>query len=532
MKLGRLLPTQKDIHVEGLEWTPQRVEITVRSTATTAPCPSCGGLSRRLHSRYQRTLMDLPWADFAVKITLGVGRFFCDDAACERRIFTERVPAIADVFARRTRRLEVCLRVIGMALGGEAGSRLTRHLNIPTSPDTIIRTILNTTKFEPPAPRVVGVDDWAWCKGRSYGTIFVDLERRRVLDILPDHTAESLAKWLQSRASIQIVARDRGNVCLDGTRRGAPNAVQVADRWHVITNITDCMRRLVSRRWSALKPHLHSPEVNGDPGGEKATEEQLTNAARISLERRSRRLSRYQDVLRLHGEGYGIREIARKQGMSRRTVRMFLRTESFPERAQSVRPPGLLAPFVEYLRSRWNAGCNNGLQLWRELREMGYKGSRGLVSIWVARKRKKALKEAKLGSGGRPPTLRQVVWRLILPVADLTVNEATSVTGYREACAEIAIAHDLTQLLNRILRRRDNTTLSDWLKAALACGVMELVALARGIKRDEAAIAASLRLEWSTGQVEGQNHRIKLLKRQMYGRAGFELLRQRILHAH
>jgi transposase len=216
---------------------PGFLRIAARGTRPGGRCPDCGRASRAVHSRYRRRPADLPSLGRAVGVELHVRRFYCRNAACARRTFAERLPELLGPRARRTRRLAEAQGRVGVALGGEAGARLLRHLAMATSADTVLRLVRGLPLPEPEPPRVVGVDDWAVRKGRTYGTIVVDLERRRALDLLPDRTAETLADWLRCRPGIEVVARDRSTEYARGIALGAPAATQVADRWHLLANV-------------------------------------------------------------------------------------------------------------------------------------------------------------------------------------------------------------------------------------------------------------------------------------------------------
>lgn len=349
--------------------------------------------------------------------------------------------------------------------------------------------------------------------------------------------------WLRQHTGIEVIARDRGRVCTDGARRGAPDAIQVADRWHLLANLTDTLKRAVDRRWHDISGHLveaiseELPDVEPDPV--PVAEQPLTAIEWLSYDRRERRVARFEKVRYLHLEGMGVRELARTLGMARRTVRNFLRAEFFPERAAKSAHPTKLTPFMPYLRERWDAGCHNGMELWRELRIRGYTGSRSFVSYWVAKERKllppksKCLPRMTQKRPKRPkrPTPRQVVWRLARPAEDLKPEEQLTVERVCAACPQLATAYSLVQSFGRMIRHRNSEELAAWLDAAEASGIVEMAGLAGGIRRDFAAVEAALVSKWSTGQVEGQNHRLKLLKRQMYGRAGFELLKKRVLNS-
>ena len=219
--------------------TAAEITLRVTSTPTSVPCPLCHVQIPRVHSRYTRTLADLPWGAYVVHLQLRVRKFFCSNPACPRQIFTERLPTVAAPWARRTLRLAQFLLACGIALGGEAGARLVARLGRRSSRDTLLRLVQVAPTPDAPAPQIIGVDEWAWRRGHRYGTILVNREDHRVLDLLPERSVESVAAWLAQHPTIRVVCRDRSALYSDGIRQGAPHAVQVVDRFHLVKNLRE-----------------------------------------------------------------------------------------------------------------------------------------------------------------------------------------------------------------------------------------------------------------------------------------------------
>lgn len=575
-----LLPDVGYLRLDGIVIDDRGVTISATSQQVAACCPDCGQPSQREHSYYTRQPSDLPCVGHPLRLQITVRRFFCDNGACDRKTFVERLPGVVKAFARRTERLAEAQRAIGLALGGEAGARYSKQLHMAISPDTLLRLVGDSPEPVITSPKVLGIDDWAWRKRQRYGTILVDLERRCVVDILPDRSADTVAAWLQGHPGVEIVSRDRGGIYAEGARRGAPDAVQVADRWHLLSNLRQALERLLNRRHADLPKLPSGPDRNpAQPAAQMesrqplptqapmAGEEPLTSVPsnysdqnpsqmtstsaptrltqdqRVHQERRQRRLARYQQVIELHEQGVGLRAIARQMGMGRQTVRRYVNRNAFPEIAQRRHTPSILDRFEPYLVERWLAGCHNGLQLYREILGRGYTGSRSLVSRWAAGRRRQEpdkrpprTKSSQITPTPLPqpqPARRlspgQAAWLLVQQPLDLTEHEQAALDKMQSAAPEIDAAYILAQEFVGLVRERAAERLGAWIERAGSSCSVELRNFARGLQQDLAAVTAGLSLEWSNGQTEGQVNRLKFIKRSMYGRAGFDLLRHRVL---
>jgi len=543
-----LIPDAGRLRLECLSATDAVIRMVVASTQQEAPCPVCRRTSSRIHSHYVRTLADLPWNGVAVRLQLTVHRFFCAAEDCRRRIFAEQLPSVAAPYARRTIRLTEVLELIGFALGGEAGARVVKGLSMQASPDTLLRVIRATDLPERETPRVLGVDDFSFRRGRTYGTILIDLERHCRVDMLPDRTAESLVAWLTAHPGVEIMGRDRGGAYADGARRGAPDALQVTDRFHVVANLREALERLLTRNHGWLGQAAAALVATAQPAAVAARAPAVrergpprqTRLQREAEASRTSRLARYEEVRALHEQGMSVRAIAQQLGRSRQTVTRFAKAETFPERVPRSPQCSRVDRYAAYLRRRWNEGCQNAAQLWRELRAQGFTGSRPAVGRWVRRWR---TGRGRSGPPARdsptspaPPTIRarsprQASWLMVLTPSDLDPEDQAYLEQLVQLSHEVATAYPLAQQFGQLVRERDQAALEPWLGAAEQTQLPELVGFAAGIRRDQAAVDQMLLTNWSNGQTEGQINRLKLLKRQMYGRAKFDLLRRRVLHA-
>jgi transposase len=530
-----LVPHTNDLALHDVTIGAAEVTSTLLATRTEAPCPVCGCLSSRIHSRYQRTLADLPWSQHHVRLVLSVRKFFCDVNTCARRIFTERLAGVVAPYARRTTRLTDILRLLAFALGGEAGARVVDRLGLTASPATLLRLVRRTALADGTAPRVLGVDDFAFRKGNRYGTILVDLERHRILDLLSERQADQFAAWLKEHPGVAVVSRDRAQVYADGARRGAPDAVQVADRFHLLKNLCEAVERLLLHERAVLAAAVGPERPPTAALKPQSTEDHVPWQARAEAESQEKlapKLAQYEEVVRLYAAGAAIKHIAEKVGLSRVTVYRYLRLDGPPDRRRPHRRRKLLTPYEPYLRRRWAEGCHTTSDLVRELRTQGYTYSASNVYRFLKQVAKNGAPMQADAAPRQPvPSPRHVASLLVQRPERLSDDDRAYLSRLCEQAPVISDAHALAQDFRAMLRERQGDSLDDWVTRAKESGIKELGAYARGLEADYAAVKAALTERWSNGQTEGQVNKLKLLKRQMYGRANFDLLRLRVLQA-
>jgi transposase len=543
--LSCLLPDPALVRLETWAHEPARptITLTLRSRQRTIRCPLCGRRASCVHSRYERTLADLPWGEHAVMLRLRVRRLFCDNARCERRIFTERLPGIAAPWSRRTARLATRLTSVGLALGGAAGARLSHELGLPTTRNTLLRLIRSAPLPPEVTPSVLGVDDWALRRRHTYGTVLVDLERRRPVALLPDREADTLAAWLRDHPGVAVVARDRSGAYADGIRRGAPEAVQVVDRFHLLQNLAEALETTFTTHAASLRAvdQARHQAVIADGGlVPVAPPRSPVRALSLAAERRERRMARYRQVWSLHREGWLGHAIARRLGLGRSTVVRYLRHQVFPERkGRSDVGRSLLDPWKPLLLKRWNAGQRDGRRLFRELQGRGYRGSYATLARYTQR-----LRQAQEGAAPRRPILPSVIDRPERPLTPRTAawlalrrperrnaDEAERLARLRDRDTSLAETLDLAEEFAGLIRARRPECLGPWLARARDGRLAAFRGFAKRLGADEAAVQAAAMHPWSTGQVEGQINRLKTIKRQMYGRAKLDLLGRRFLLA-
>ena len=399
-----------DLRIDHVTTTITALNVHVVSTQLVSCCPLCGQAAEQLHSRYLRVVADVPCGNRPVRLHLEVRKFFCRNANCPRKIFTERLPDLVQPSARLTNRLRTALQAVGVATGGEVGARLAPQLSMQATPSTLLRCLRALASPSPSAVRILGLDDWAYKRGDTYGTILVDLERHRVIDLLPDRDSETVKVWLQGHPEIDVISRDRASSYADAARQGAPQATQVADRFHLTKNVREKLKDLLDRKRTYL-PFVERSKVHSAPAMLAAVPEKgsLNEAAMRAQEKitspvngavldqldeggssrpltvpewrrkvsREKRYALYEEVRALRKQGLSHYAIADTLGISRPTVRRFLAAEQFPERLSGPKRQrqSIVAPYLPFLRERWQAGCHNGRQLFREAKARGYAGS-------------------------------------------------------------------------------------------------------------------------------------------------------------
>ncbi len=501
--------------VEGAILDGATAVITVRSTAAAGVCPGCGGVSRRVHSRYTRHLADLPVAGRPVRLEVIARRFRCEAVLCGRRIFAERFdPNVLAPSARRTARLECLVYHLGLALGGRPAAAMARRLMLPVSNDTLLRAVRRRGKAPFPSPDVIGIDDWAWKRNQRYGTIICDLERRKPIALLPDREPATAQAWLSGQPQISIVARDRGGGYALAVAKALPQAVQVADRWHLIENASHAFLAAVRRSMRQIRSAVGAMTINPDL---------LTAAERIQYEGYLRREDTNATILALAGRGQTIKAIVRATGYSRGLVRKILRgqrSDVFRVRENS------LEPYLPWLDAEWAKGHYNAAALWRRLKGQGFRGSLRVVSEWATRRRRADQIGAETLQ--RVPAARTMARLLTIGRDTLSKSETVLVAAIEAGVPLLVEAREIIAAFHAMLRKKAEKELDPWIDRAKGSLV---ASFANGVIKDKAAVRAAISSSWSNGQTEGQITKLKLVKRQMYGRAKLDLLEARLLGA-
>lgn len=508
--------------------------VTMAVDTIAARCPDCHSGSRKVHSNYIRRPVDLSWGAYPVRIHLQVRRFWCFTVGCPRTIFSEQVIGFVDRYARRTKQLNELLTQIALRVGGSSGADIAEAINVTVSSDTLIRICRRRRLPTLPTPRVLGVDDWAFKKGARYGTILCDLERHRVVDLLPDREAATFAQWLREHPGVEIISRDRAGAYAEGARVGAPHAIQIADRWHLFKNLGDVMKRVVLHERAKLQILL---DIEGQS---QATE--FPNAGSIAAEQPTIRLAemqargardthyreRYDRVHALANDGMSIMGIKRSTSLSRKTIRALLSSPVYPGIPQRANTLSSVTPFIEQLRTKWNIGVTNVKSLFDEIRKQGFTGSYAAVWRFTSAWPRSGTTEPIKSRTSLPAVFDMS--RLLSVVPDLmNPTQSSMVDSWCARNAVLKLSRELALDFGAILRTRSHEQLPVWIAKALNSCIVEYARFANGLTRDIDAVTAALKYPWSNGQVEGQVQRLKTLKRQMYGRAGIDLLKARLI---
>jgi len=563
-----IFPPEVSLKIEDIEKVGQQIDIYARSARTEASCPDCQTVSTSVHGRYWRHPQDLPWVGLTVRLHLEVRRFACGDEKCFRKTFAADLSELLACRARRTTRLRAQHLVTAYALGGEAGKRLVHELGMPISGDTLIRDIRQAPEMPVPSVRVVGVDDWALRKGNCYGTILVDLEAHRPIDLLGSREAAEVAAWFQAHPELEIISRDRGKDYIKAATEGAPQAEQVADRWHLLHNLREAVATFLQQQPDCLQaaaqgaaldqkkePLIPLAQAESSPNGTDtssrpsppvpgAEKRPLTQAEQNRAAGRARRQERFDQVRQLKQTGYSDRAIGRHMKMSAKTVRKYDEADRCSHYPAGRISPSKLTPWLPYLEQRWLAGCTNASQLWREISQKGFSGSLGLVIRWAVSQRKllpaenrysRQQSEAVQPALSRqaqpvPWSAQRASWLVILDHDNLDDEQQAARTGMLAADPLMVTVDRLARQFVQLVKDRQSNDLDPWLNDVAASAIKALTSFANGIRGDLAAVRNALRLSWSNGQTEGQINRLKFIKRQMYGRAKLDLLRKRVLY--
>jgi len=535
MEEASLFSLPEGMRVEQIQITENGLAIQVVATSATSCCPLCSQASASIHCHYRRTLRDVPCAGRRVQLFLTVRKFSCRNPCCSRKVFAERFPTFVEPWARMTVRHCQQIASIGLATCGKAGARLAARLGIQVTRQTILRRIMDLPDSSTGSILFLGIDDFSFRRGCRFGTILVNLESRRVVELLPDRKADSSAAWMRQHPDLMVVSRDRGGEYASAAATGAPQAIQCADRFHLLKNLGEAVEDLLARHLAASRktqvqkalqeqtpawPETRTPRRSEKPEGLPSVHEQDRRAL-------------YEQMIALHEQGMTQSAIAQQIGVHLRTVQRWLAAGAFPEQKRS-RYVSRLDPYLPYIFRRWEEGCHNMARLFEELVAQGYQGSYASVRDNIVRRLQFDGRKTPAGPSPKAPVLatsRQAAFLFLRCPEKLRGGEQETLVKLRQISPEVDQAYELVQQFAAMLRSRRGDHLDAWLTQVESSKIPELLSFASGIEKDKDAVRNGLTWWINNGVVEGHVTKLKLIKRQGYGRAGFPLLRKRVLHA-
>ncbi len=525
---NNLLKTDRFLIV-GIHIEEGQIQIKLESLSNQANCPICKMESERIHSAYTRHPSDLAWAEYPVRLEIITKRYFCQNTDCPKRTFAERFPDYLAWYARQTDRVIQKQQRIGINVCAKIAEKLLRMEQIRISDTSINRLIRNLPDPEAHPIRVLGVDDWAKRKRLRYGTILVDLERGQVVDLLHERTAEPLVKWLENHSGIEIITRDRSQTYAGAISRGAPNACQVADRWHLIKNASDALVKILQQEHSLVKKQLDSELKLEKRADIQVSNEMLEGELTKAEQNRKQRMEMVGD---LYLQGWSQKKIAKKINIHPRTVRRFLNSP-IPKKNRRQRSR-TVDPFIPYLLRRWNEGCQNGSILFIEIQKQGFRGQATMVRNFLHPFRKNLLNLEKDGSQSvsitsEMPSSQTIAYWILKKPKDRKEDHEKIIEQIKSVLPKLDLTITQARAFAAMIRQQHTDELDSWIKAVEQSSYQIWKNFADGIQKDKAAVQMSIISAWSNGPTEGHVNRLKCIKRQMYGRANDDLLRMRVL---
>ena len=538
MKEAALLALPEGMDIDQIHITQTGLVVEVASTTPSSRCPLCLEPSSHIHSYYHRTLKDAPCVGRQLQLSLTVRKFLCQNPDCSRKVFTERIADLAEPWARMTTRLKEQITSLGLSTSGKAGVRLGDRLGIETSRNTTLRRIMALPDDARASVVYLGIDDFAFRRGYQFGTILVDLESHRPIDLLPDRRAETAAAWMQDNPDIHVVSRDRACAYASAASEVAPQAIQVADRFHVCKNLTEATQLLLARYQAEI---LAVSQTENEPRLDEPMKQQISiqewrppepaSVKKARLARRAGRYARYQQVVEFGQEGMTPKEIARRLGLSDRTVQKWLAAGTFPEVRSRRKKSSSFDAFAPFVLKRWKEGEHKGIALYREIKAQGYTGSDRSVYRYLATLKQTEIQASVNVERIKKYTPNTAVWLFVRDPKTLDEIEHEDLATFCQTSPTLKRTYDLVADFMQMVRKREGHRLDAWLEQVAASDLPELQSFAAGVEKDKAAVKAGVTWSINNGQVEGQVTKLKLIKRTMYGKAGFPLLRQRVLHA-
>jgi transposase len=508
-----VFPHLAAVQVDSVAREDGTVLIAARSRGDPVPCPVCGTMTGKVHGYYRRRLADTPAGGTAVVLELTLRRLVCRNYACPQQTFHEQIPGLAERYARRTPPVTQLVTGFAIVLAGRAAATLLAASGVVVSSTAVLAALMALPDPVRPTPAVVGVDDFALARSRRYASIIIDAVTHEPIEVLPDRLGVTFEAWLRAHPGVRVICRDRSTAYAAGSRDGAPDAVQIADRWHVWKNLVEAVHKTAT---------MHRACSSQDAAGSGRGERPIAKRTR----------ARHAAVHALHREGLSNNAIARRLHLGLNTVKKYLRAEHAGQLIGGPRYRSTLVdPFRDYLRHRLAQDPHITVcALLGELKAMGYQGEQTLLYRYLG--------QGRANDEHPPPSPRRLTSWITTDPAELTDSTRTRLEHTLKHCPHLTAAAEHVRAFAELLTRERDGDLTDcaarldqWIAAVRADDLPAVHSFAEGLLIDRDAVIAGLTLPHSNGPTEGTVNKIKLIKRQMYGRAGFSLLRKRILHA-
>jgi transposase len=477
------------LDLDNIEVQEQTVLVHLHATAPTAACPQCGTAGSRVHSRYERTIADVPFGGRHLELKLLVRKWICPETSCSRHIFAECFPELVQRYARMTDRLIKALQSVGVITNGADAAQIASSFGVPTTAKTIIRRVLQLPLPSEGLVRKVGIDEWAWKKGQCYGTILVDLEKRRIVQLLAERSVEMSRAWLCKHPEIDLVSRDRGKIFREGATDGAPQAKQVVDRFHLQKNFAEALEKFFRKQERLLKKATRCSTGQAIPAARTAVPEKVAQERRA---RHRQRVRLHKRIWKLYREGYHKEQIAQIVGVSSRSVYRALEQEAPPPPRRRSRSSSIVDPYLSYLTSRWNQGCHNMAQLYEEIVAQGYTGSRRTLELRLRPFRPQGTRPVSKQTVilDKPPSPRGVALMMVRPEHSRTREQTAYLEQLVQSDSTSAVVFTLAQDFGRLLRKHEGQVrLEQWKAAVWASGITELIVFVEGLADDAEAVA-------------------------------------------
>lgn len=491
-------------------------------------CPYCGQISYRVHSTYVRTLADLPILNQKVILLFEARKFFCKNDECSKTTFAEQPGEEICRYQRRTHRCESVIGNLCARMSALSASLLLQEMEIPASRSTTLRTIYRIAIPYFGVVTELGVDDWAFRKGVTYGTILVDMQTGDVIDLLADRETASFESWINKHPQVTLVSRDRSTDYSSAIANTGREIIEIADRFHLVKNMTDCITKVISENYVEYRRSLSVQKttiINETP---ESPDKPFVTDMKIDT-----RTNMFNEVKELQAKGFKINAIAKKLHIARQTVRKYMFYEELPARSSKARNE--YYKFDQYVEHEYTSGKSLS-QIYRKIKSDGFNGSISPFHYhynYLSKQKQKESKRIK----SKPLDSREP----LVPIKKIAITAFKSIKGYRlnedakrlidklMSFSWFENIYNAAKAFYEIIMGKDSSKLTGWINEYKNTTIKKLGTFIKGVKLDEKAVKNAIDYAQSNGMVEGLVNKLKTIKRMMYGRAGLELLKRKMI---